>query len=99
MHRIDARTVAPRLIAALLAAVACRDSTTPAAPDRPRFWAGGEECLGKFTGGGRIDPPQNTAPGSDGAITMVGKVTFGFNVFAGTINDQCVVTKGEIQVV
>lgn len=86
------------------------DRATPVSPHpgQPSF---GEEgpppapCPGgKFTGGGRIDPPDHidwedqtygqTFP------QMSGKVTYGFNVFLGSDADgNCIVTKGQIQVV
>jgi hypothetical protein len=93
------------LLAAGLLVTACENQKTPtglkdAGP--PNFWAGGELCTpGKFTGGGRIDPPNpDYEDGATGSSSMTGKVTFGFNVFLGTDADgRCVVTKGEIQVV
>src|SRR2546425_13342718 len=79
----------PGLLAVALIAAGCQDSTTPTTLKRPSFWGGQEQCPEtKVTGGGRIDPtPPNT---------MFGKVTFGFNIHGAT---NCVVSKGEIQVV
>lgn len=68
----------------------------------PGHWGKGEQCTPvKFTGGGRIDPPNPDFPdGASGVSTMTGKTTFGFNVVLGTdANGNCVVTKGEIEVV
>ncbi|HEX4560972.1 MAG TPA: hypothetical protein VH113_03995 [Gemmatimonadales bacterium] len=97
------------LVAAGLLVTACENQTEtpnrPAATQHAAFpphWGGGEECTPlKFTGGGRIDPPNPDFPdGASGVSTMTGKVTFGFNVFLGTdANGNCVVTKGEIEVV
>jgi hypothetical protein len=62
---------------------------------------------GKWTGGGRIDPPSNhdvadeTSGGQPPVLPplMTGKVTFGFNVFLGSdASGNCIVTKGEIEV-
>ena len=79
----------PGLLAVALIAAGCQDSTPPTALKRPSFWGGENQCPEtKFTGGGRIDP---TPPNS-----MFGKVTFGFNIHGAT---NCVVSKGEIQVV
>jgi hypothetical protein len=100
--------VATALVAALVA-VACQDATTPTATaNRPHFWSGGQCTTGKWTGGGRIDPPQNpdvadAGFGSEFLVPplppMTGKFTFGFNVFLGQdANQNCIVTKGEIQV-
>jgi hypothetical protein len=93
------------IVAGLLAVAlltACQDSTTPTASLRPKFWGGVEQCTtGKWTGGGRIDPPNPDVPdGATGTSTLQGKVTFGFNVFLGTDPNtgSCIVTKGEIQV-
>ena len=72
----------------------CERPPTPVGPNRPMFWGGGEEQLcptTKFTGGGRIDPPP---PGY--LSTMVGKVTFGFNIHADA---QCNVLKGQFEIV
>lgn len=103
----------PTLLAAGLVAAACSDqSKVTTAPQRPNFWAGPPPscATGKWTGGGRIDPPNNpdfadeTSGGqpprySDGLSPMNGKVTFGFNVFLGEdASGNCVVNKGEIQV-
>ena len=103
----------PSLIAAGLLAAACTDQPNVSmAPKRPNFWAGPPpQCpAGKWTGGGRIDPPSNhddvdeTSGGqpprySDGLPPMNGKVTFGFNVFLATDGSgRCFVQKGEIQV-
>ena len=103
----------PGLAAAALVATACQDSTPlTSVAHKPNFWAGPPpSCVtGKWTGGGRIDPPNNadlqdeTSGGqpprySDGLSPMNGKVTFGFNVFLGSDdNGNCVVKKGEIQV-
>ena len=100
------------LIAAGLLAAACTDQPNVSmAPKRPSFWVTPPpaQCVtGKWTGGGRIDPPSNhdtqdeTSGGQPPAYNpppMLGKFTFGFNVFLGQ-DDQgnCVVTKGEIEV-
>jgi hypothetical protein len=90
-------------VAGALALVACSDQTNvTTVPKRPSFWGGVTECVtGKWTGGGRMDPPNPDVPdGATGTSTMQGKVTFGFNVFLGTdpVSGQCIVTKGEIQV-
>ncbi len=101
MHQPN-RLVVPGLLAAALLAAACQDATTPASPAHPNFWAGGG-CFGKWTGGGRIDPPdhQDVDDQEDGlnGRQMTGKVTFGFNVFLTGTDDNCTVDKGEIQVV
>ena len=79
------------LVAAALLTAACEVSSRSfAPPHKPSFWAGGEQqCpIGKFTGGGRIDP---TLPN-----TMFGKVTFGFNIF---LDQNCNVQKGQLEVV
>ena len=66
---------------------------------------GEEKCpSSKFTGGGRIDPPdhQDTEDqhNSQTGPQISGKVTYGFNVFLDSDADgNCIVTKGEIQVV
>ena len=102
MHQHHKVAVVPGLFAVALLAAACQDSpTTALTPRRPNFWAGGGCTPGKFTGGGRIDPPNpDFEDGASGISTMAGKVTFGFNVFLGTDqNGNCIVTKGEIQVV
>ena len=100
------------VIAAGLLAAACTDQpNVNMAPNRPSFWVTPPpaQCVtGKWTGGGRIDPPSNhdtqdeTSGGQPPAYDpppMLGKFTFGFNVFLGQ-DDQgnCVVTKGEIEV-
>jgi len=101
----------PSLIAAGVLAVACTDQPSVSmAPNRPSFWVAPPPCpAAKFTGGGRIDPPHpdpdpaDRAPGTPGPgerPPIVGKTTFGFNVFLGTDGSgHCIVTKGEIQVV
>jgi len=101
----------PNLLALALLAAACSDQTNlNTALKRPSFWVGGEHpCTPrKWTGGGRIDPPTaidpdpaDRAPGTTpvGTTPINGKVTFGFNVFIGVVNGDCIVTKGEIQVV
>lgn len=101
----------PSLIAAGLLAAACTDQpNVNMAPKRPSFWVAPPPCpAAKFTGGGRIDPPHpdpdpaDRAPGTPGPgerTPIVGKTTFGFNVFLGTDGSgHCIVTKGEIQVV
>ena len=64
------------------------DHATPASPKvgPPSFHLG--QCVAqKFTGGGRIDPTENT---------MTGKMTFGFNIFA---DETCDVIKGQFEVV
>ena len=92
-------------LAAGLLVAACETPTTPTGLKKlglPNFWVGGEQCTpGKFTGGGRIDPPNpDVADGATGTSSMTGKVTFGFNVFLGTdASGRCIVTKGEIEVV
>jgi len=77
-------------VAAAAVAWSCDRPSNPVAagPERPRFWFG--ECSGesKFTGGGRIDPTDNT---------MTGKVTFGFNIHASSDCSQ--VLKGQFEVV
>jgi len=104
----------PGLAAAALLAMACQDSSPlTSVKGKSNFWAGPPpQCpAGKWTGGGRIDPPGNydavdeTSGGmpprySDGLPPMNGKVTFGFNVFlaADQNTGQCFVQKGEIQV-
>ena len=76
------------MISALVAGMIVVACDPPAAGNnpsaRPLFWEG---CLagGKYTGGGRVDPPD------------AGKVTFGFNVHAEDCNDSDI--KGELQVV
>lgn len=97
------------LVATGLLITACENpNANPNSPTAVRHlgpaghWGGGEECTPtKFTGGGRIDPPNPDFPdGASGTSTMTGKVTFGFNVFLGTdANGNCIVTKGEIEVV
>jgi hypothetical protein len=99
------------LVAVALLATACQDAARPnAPPGKPQFWLGEEQCTtGKWTGGGRIDPPGNhdladepfggQPPAPNPPPLITGKVTFGFNVFLGSGPDgSCVVTKGEIQV-
>ena len=95
-------------VAIALIAWSC-DRATPVSPrlDGPSLGVEGEgsKCPGgKFTGGGRIDPPdhkdwedqENPQTGPQ----ISGKLTFGFNVFLGTDGDgNCVVEKGQIQVV
>ena len=82
-----------------------RPTTVSPRMSKPNFWAGGEQCPGsKFTGGGRIDPPDHLdaedQEDPQSGSQMSGKVTFGFNVFLGSDADgNCVVEKGEIQVV
>jgi hypothetical protein len=102
MHQHYKLAVVPALLAVALLAAACQDlPTTARRLARPNFWAGGGCTPGKFTGGGRIDPPNpDFEDGANGFSSMTGKVTFGFNVFLGTdANGECIVTKGEIQVV
>jgi len=99
--------VALGLLAAALWAAGCQDAPDPVAsaqPRLPRFWFGGDHCTPtKFTGGGRIDPPNQDAVDQATPLSgpqLTGKLTFGFNVFLGTDdNGNCVVTKGEIQAV
>jgi hypothetical protein len=115
MQRHKSASVAFGLVAAALVAAfvaeACQDSTTPTATaNRPRFWGGQSQCtIGKWTGGGRIDPPGNhdvvdepagtEPPAPNPPPRMTGKVTFGFNVFLGSDGaGNCIVTKGEIEV-
>src|SRR5438046_4748679 len=99
-------------VAAGLLAVACSDQpNVNMAPKRPSFWVTPPpaQCpTGKWTGGGRIDPPSNPDT-PDEAVhpeyfavvlpPMTGKFTFGFNVFLGQDADgNCIVNKGEIEV-
>src|SRR5690349_24877285 len=53
--------VAPGLLAIGLILAGCQESTTPTATaNRPSFWQGVSQCtIGKWTGGGRIDPTGN----------------------------------------
>jgi hypothetical protein len=111
------------LVGALVVA-ACENTTPATAPAKVRSdvtCGGSGGCppppppceTGKWTGGGRIDPPLNhdiadEQSGPPGAAqpgapspgpSMTGKVTFGFNVFLGSdANQNCVVNKGEIEV-
>ncbi len=109
-HRI--LIVWPSLIAAGLLAAACTDQPKVSmAPNRPAFWVvpPPAQCpTGKWTGGGRIDPPSNPDT-PDEAVhpeyfavvlpSVTGKFTFGFNVFLGQDADgNCIVNKGEIEV-
>src|SRR3989454_8440886 len=85
----------PSLLAVALLAAACSDQTNlNTAPRRPSFWVGGEHpCTpGKWTGGGRIHPPNtihpdpaDRAPGTTpvGTTPINGEGTFGVNVFFG----------------
>ena len=99
------------LLAVALVAAACSDQTRlNTAPRRPSFWQGGASgcTVGKWTGGGRIDPPNNHdmadeefggQPKYPAAAPITGKVTFGFNVFLALDGGgNCVVSKGEIEV-
>src|SRR5436309_1423833 len=101
----------PSLIAAGLLAAACTDQPKVSmAPNRPAFWVvpPPAQCpTGKWTGGGRIDPPSNHDALDADAVheaeffaalpPMTGKFTFGFNVFLGQdAEGNCVVTKGQI---
>jgi hypothetical protein len=106
----------PSLVVAGLLAAACSDQTkvnsNSMAPNKPNFWASPPpaQCVtGKWTGGGRIDPPLNhdvqdetsggQPPAYDPPPPLLGKTTFGFNVFLGQdANGNCVVEKGEIEV-
>jgi len=103
----------PSLIAAGLLAAACTDQPKVSmAPNRPAFWVvpPPAQCpTGKWTGGGRIDPPSNHDALDEDAVheaeffaalpPMTGKFTFGFNVFLGQdAEGNCVVTKGQIEV-
>src|SRR3989449_8714121 len=91
-------SVWPSLIAAGLLAVACSDQPNVSmAPKRPSFWVTPPpaQCpTGKWTGGGRIDPPSNHEATDEEAVyegqvfagvvpTMTGEVTFRVNVFFG----------------
>ena len=102
----------PSVIAAGLLAAACTDQPKVSmAPNRPAFWVvpPPAQCpTGKWTGGGRIDPPSNPDT-PDEAVhpeyfavvlpSVTGKFTFGFNVFLGQDADgNCIVNKGEIEV-
>src|SRR5438046_4587608 len=102
----------PSLIAAgLLAAAGTDHPKVSMAPNRPAFWVvpPPAQCpTGKWTGGGRIDPPRNPDT-PDEAVhpeyfavvlpSVTGKFTFGFNVFLGQDADgNCIVNKGEIEV-
>jgi hypothetical protein len=92
-------TLLSGLATAAVVVWSCDRGAPPAGPERGSPVFDGVHhnvCpVKKFTGGGRIDPP-NPAPGGSGVSTMIGKVTFGFNIHA---DDQCNVTKGQIQVV
>src|SRR5436309_15185945 len=86
----------PSLIAAGLLAAACSDQPKVSmAANRPAFWVvpPPAQCpTGKWTGGGRIDPPSNPAT-ADEAVhpeffpfelrSVAGKVTAGVNVCPG----------------
>src|SRR5256885_8485078 len=102
----------PSVIAAGLLAAACTDQPKVSmAPNRPAFWMvpPPAECpTGKWTGGGRIDPPRNPDT-PDEAVhpeyfavvlpSVTGNVTFGVNVFLGQdAAGNCIVNKGEIEV-
>jgi hypothetical protein len=104
----------PSLVVAGLLAAACSDQTevNSMVGTKPNFWASPPpaQCFtGKWTGGGRIDPPFNhdtqdetsggQPPAYDPPPPLLGKTTFGFNVFLGQdANGRCIVQKGEIQV-
>src|SRR3989449_5778497 len=104
----------PSVIAAGLLAAACTDQPKVSmAPNRPAFWMvpPPPQCpTGKWTGGGRIDPPSNhDAMDEDAAHEleffavdlppMTGKFTFGFNIFLGQdAEGNCIVNKGQIEV-
>jgi len=81
---------ASAVAAALLVIAACdqpnavNPSQTRAVSKTPEGWVGCD-AGGKFTGGGRVDPPG------------VGKVTFGFNIHAEACDSGAI--KGELQVV
>jgi hypothetical protein len=99
MHKRRNITLAAGLVTAALVGWACERYETPAALDvgTPSFDGEDhkEECpVKKFTGGGRIDPP-NPAGGGIGVSTMIGKVTFGFVVMA---DDNCQPIRGQLQV-
>lgn len=112
MMQAHKRVVVPGLLTVALVVTACQDSVPPTSvANKPSFWAGPPpSCVtGKWTGGGRIDPPSNhdvadetsggQPPAPNPPPVMAGKVTFGFNVFLGSdANGNCVVNKGEIQV-
>jgi hypothetical protein len=95
----------PGLFVGALLAACNRDAVSPdrgtlAKPSFKKITGGG--CpVTKFTGGGRIDPPNpDWADGASGVSTITGKVTFGFNVFlADQGGGNCIVSKSEIQVV
>ncbi len=104
----------PGLVLAGLMAAACSDQTNvnKMAGIKPSFWASPPpaQCVtGKWTGGGRIDPPANhdtqdetsggQPPAYDPMPPLLGKTTFGFNVHLGQdANGNCIVEKGEIEV-
>ena len=113
MREHGALIVWPSLLAAGLLAAACTDQrNVNMAPQKPNFWASPPpaQCpTGKWTGGGRIDPPSNPdledetsggqPPRYSPPLPLNGKVTFGFNVFLGQDADgNCIVNKGEIEV-
>src|SRR3989454_12119842 len=80
----------PSLLAAALVAAACSDQTNlNMAPHRPSFWGGVEECpTGKWTGGGRMDPPNpDLDDGATGTRHLERKGTFGVHVFFGSGGD------------
>ena len=95
-------SVVSGLLAVALLAACNKDAASPDRSTRagPGF-KGVTGCTpGKWTGGGRIDPPNNPDATDETDLgmslpAMTGKVTFGFNVFLGT---DCIVTKGEIEV-
>ena len=95
-------SVVSGLLAVALLAACNKDAVSPDRSTRagPGFKGVTGCTAGKWTGGGRIDPPNNpdAADETDLGMSlppMTGKVTFGFNVFLGT---DCSVTKGEIEV-
>src|SRR2546430_15040182 len=98
----------PNLLALALLAAACSDQTNlNTALKRPSFWVGGEHpCTpGKWTGGGRVDPPTtqdpeppDRAPGTTplGTTPIKGKGTFWVNVLFGVGYGGCLRTQGGV---
>lgn len=89
MHVV--KGMAPAVVAAALLVIAACEQPNAVSPQKavsvtrtPDGWVGCN-AGGKYTGGGRVDPPG------------VGKVTFGFNIHAEACDSGAI--KGELQVV